>query len=284
MRRSVCPYHTYAGVPRYPEAPEQEHARRRPAFYRLPEDPAVAAQYLLLYEFSLPVGRDLNNRIDVGKSATRMTVVLNRLSSKRQIALDRRAQAWLEENAHDLMTEATGIAVAFAHVTRRNIENMLRGTITAMAVVSLLLFFIFKSLRLGLISLIPNFLPAAMAFGLWGYLIGSVGMAASIVTAIAFGIVVDDTIHFLTKYASARKEGLFPSDSVRSAFRAVGHTLWTTTAIFALGFLVFTLSGLISNMTLGLLVGITIVIALVADFLLLPPLLLALDRDWKRQP
>ena len=123
-----------------------------------------------------------------------------------------------------------------------------------------------------------------MAFGLWGYLIGSVGMAASIVTAIAFGIVVDDTIHFLTKYASARKDGLSPSDSVRSAFRAVGHALWTTTAIFALGFLVFTLSGLISNMTLGLLVGITIVIALVADFLLLPPLLLALDRDWKRQP
>ena len=145
VRRSVCPYHTYAGVPRYPEAPEQEHARRRPAFYRLPEDPAVAAQYLLLYEFSLSVGRDLNNRIDVGKSATRMTVVLNRLSSKRQIALDRRAQAWLEENAHDLMTEATGIAVAFAHVTRRNIESMLRGTITAMAVVSLLLIFVFKS-------------------------------------------------------------------------------------------------------------------------------------------
>ena len=255
-----------------------------PAFYRLPENQALAAQNLLLYEFTLPAGRDLNNRIDVGKSATRMTVVLHRLSSARQIAVDERAQAWLEENAHDLITEATGISVAFAHVTRKNIESMLRGTIAAMAVVSLLLLFVFKSRRLGLISLVPNFLPAAMTFGLWGFLIGSVGMAASIVTAIAFGIVVDDTIHFLTKYASARKEGLSPSDSVRSAFRAVGHALWTTTSIFALGFMVFTLSGLASNTTLGLLVGIMIVIALFTDFLLLPPLLLAFDHDGGRPP
>ncbi len=254
-----------------------------PAFNRLPEDPALSAQYLLLYEFSLPNGRDLNNQIDVGKSTTRMSVVVHRLSSKRLISLDERAQDWLEENAGDLMTDATGIAVAFAHVTRRNIESMLRGTITAMAVVSLLLLFVFRNWRLGLISLIPNFLPAAVTFGLWGYLIGSVGIAASIVTAIAFGIVVDDTIHFLTKYARARKEGLSPPDSVRSAFRAVGYALWTTSAIFALGFMVFTLSGLESNTTLGLLVGIMIVIALVADFMLLPTLLLVLDRDGRKK-
>ena len=253
-----------------------------PAFYRLPEDPELSAQYLLLYELSLPFGRDLNNRIDIRKSATRMTVVLRRVSAQEQIEVDRRAQAWIRENAPSLESVASGTTVIFAHFAQTNIEGMLRGTITAMAIVSFLLIFVFRSLRLGLISLVPNFIPAAMAFGLWGYLVGNVGVAASIVTVIAFGIVVDDTIHFMTKYVRARKQGLSPSESVRSTFRAVGHALWTTTAVFALGFLAFAASALANNRALGLLVGITIVIALIADFLLLPPLLMALERIKKR--
>ena len=78
---------------------------------------------------------------------------------------------------------------------------MLLGTVTAMAIVSLLLLFVFKNVRLGPISLIPNFVPAAMALGLWGYAAGEIGVAASVVTAIAFGIIVDDTIHFMAKEA-----------------------------------------------------------------------------------
>ena len=154
---------------------------------------------------------------------------------------------------------------------------MLIGTIVAMAIVSLLLIFVFRSVRFGLISLIPNFAPAAMAMGLWGYAVGEVGVAASVVTAIAFGIIVDDTIHFLTKYLRARKSGLLPSDSVRSAFRSVGKALVATTVVFALGFMVFGASGMANNQALGLLVGITVVIALLADLLFLPPLLIVLD-------
>lgn len=146
-----------------------------------------------------------------------------------------------------------------------------------MAIVSLLLLLIFKSIRLGLISLVPNFVRAAMAMGLWGYLVGEVGVAASIVTAIAFGIIVDDTIHFMTKYVSARKSGLLPSESVQSAFRSVGKALTVTTVVFAMGFLVFGASGMATNQALGMLVGITVIVALLADFLFLPPLLMTLD-------
>ena len=97
------------------------------------------------------------------------------------------------------------------------------------------------------------------------------------VTAIAFGIIVDDTIHFMTKYVSARKSGLLPSESVQSAFGSVGKALLATTVVFALGFLVFGASGMVTNQALGLLVGITVIIALLADYLFLPPLLMALD-------
>ena len=252
-----------------------------PAFHRLPDRSELAAQYLLLYELSLPFGSDLNNRIDVARSASRMSVVMRSLTSRNQRELDARAQAWLRRNAPDLAGEASGITTVFAHLSERNIESMLRGTVVAMALISMILIGVFRSLRLGLISLVLNFLPAAMSFGLWGYTIGQIGLAASVVTAMTFGIIVDDTIHFLCRYRKARSEGQPAADAVLYTFRSVGKALWTTTIVLALGLVVFATSGFELSRALGLLVTSTIVFALLADFLLLPPLLMAIDR--KRQ-
>ena len=249
-----------------------------PSFYRLPDDPELAAQYLLLYELSLPLGSDLNDRIDVAKSATRMTVVARDISTRSLRELDERAQAWLRTHMPDLATEASGVSVVFAYITEHNIHSMLRGTMIAMALISLILVLVFKSIRLGLVSLVPNLIPAAMSFGLWGYLVGHVGIASSVVVAIAFGIIVDDTIHFLSKYLKSRRDGLLAPDAVRSAFRTVGRALGTTTVVLSAGFLVFAASGFELSWALGLLVAITIVFALATDFLLLPALLIAIDQ------
>ena len=249
-----------------------------PAFYRLPEAPDLAAQYLLLYELSLPFGSDLNDRIDVAKSATRLVVVTKNAWSRDIRELDKRAQVWLHANAPAFAHEASGLSVVFAHLSLRNINSMLRGTILAMALISFILIWIFKSVRIGLLSLLPNFIPAIMSFGLWGYLVGHVGIASSVVIAVVFGIVVDDTIHFLSKYLKARREGLPAPEAVRSTFRTVGHALWTTSAVLSAGFLVFATSGFEVSWALGLLVTMTILFALAADFLLLPTLLIAIDR------
>ena len=249
-----------------------------PAFYRLPDDPDLAAQYLLLYELSLPFGSDLNDRIDVAKSATRLVVVTKNAWSRDIRELDERAEVWLRANAPAFVQEASGLSVVFAHLSLRNINSMLRGTITAMVLISFILIWIFKSVRIGLLSLLPNFIPAIMSFGLWGYLVGHVGLASSVVIAVVFGIVVDDTVHFLSKYLKARREGLPAPEAVRSAFHMVGPALWTTTAVLSAGFLVFATSGFEVSWALGLLVTTTIVFALVADFLLLPTLLIAIDR------
>ena len=198
-----------------------------PTFYRLPDDPDLAAQYLLLYELSLPFGSDLNDRIDVAKSATRLVVTTKNAWSRDIRELDERAEVWLRANAPAFAQEASGLSVVFAHLSLRNINSMLRGTITAMALISFILIWIFKSVRIGLLSLLPNFIPAIMSFGLWGYLVGHVGIASSVVIAVVFGIVVDDTVHFLSKYLKARREGLSAPEAVRSAFHTVGHALWT---------------------------------------------------------
>ena len=252
-----------------------------PAYYRIPEEHDLAAQYLLLYELSLPFGRDLNDQIDVGKSATRMTVIGRDMSAKEQRASAAAANQWLKDNMpEEMVNEATGLTMMFAFISKRNIEGMLRGTMIAMAIISLILIFALKSLPIGLLSLMPNFVPAAMSFGLWGYLIGHVSVAASVVTAVTFGIVVDDTIHFLSKYLRARREHkLDPQDAVRFAFRSVGHALWTTTAVLAAGFIVLATSGFEVNWSLGILTAMTIVIALAADFFFLPPLLMKFDRS-----
>ncbi len=249
-----------------------------PAFYRLPEDQELAAQYLLLYELSLPFGSDLNDRIDVAKSATRMSVVLRNTTSRDLREVDTRAQVWLRAHAPAFAHEASGLSVIMAHVSQRNIDSMLGSTIAAMALISFILIGVFKSVRIGLLSLVPNFIPAIMSFGLWGHLVGQIGMASSIVVVIVFGIVVDDTIHFLSKYLKARREGLAAPEAVRSTFHTVGHALWTTTAVLAAGFLVFFSSGFEPSWVLGLMVAVTVVFALAADFLLLPPLLIAIDR------
>ena len=250
-----------------------------PEFHCLPEDAELAAQYLLLYELSLPFGSDLNDRLDIAKSATRMVVGTSSSWSRELRELDARAQAWIRANAPGLAGEASGLSIMFAHVSERGINSMLGGTIAAMAIVSFLLIFIFRSVRIGLLSLVPNFLPAIMSFGLWGYLVGHVGIASSIMVAIAFGIIVDDTIHFLSKYLKARRENLDPADAVRSAFRTTGQALLTTSLVLSAGFTVFASSGFEVSWSLGLLLMMTIVFALAADFLLLPTLLIAVDRS-----
>ena len=249
-----------------------------PAFYRIPDDPDFIAQFLLLYELSLPFGADLNDRMDIAKSATRMTVVLKDTSTRNHLDIDARAQAWLQANAPEIAGPASGFTMISAHMSDENISSMLWGTITATGLISLILLLVFRSIRIGLICLVPNFIPAVMAFGLWGYLSGKIGLGGSVVTAIAIGIIVDDTIHFLTRYLKARQERLPSPEAIRATFRAVGPALWTTTAILAAGFLVFSSSGYEPSWVLGILVAITIIFALIADLLFLPALLMALDR------
>ena len=251
-----------------------------PAAYRLPTSPDLAAQYLLLYELSLPQGLDLNNRIDTAKSATRVTVTTRTLSSGDVLALNARARAWLKGNAPKITrVDSSGPALLFAHIGQRNIRAMLLGTAVALLGISIILIAAFRSLRLGIMSLVPNFAPAVMGFGVWGLIVGQVGLALSVVVAMTIGIVVDDTVHFLSKYRRARRElGHSSEEAVRYAFQAAGRALVTTTAVLVAGFLILVLSPFIPTAQVGLLTAMIIGFALVADLLLLPALLIAVDR------
>lgn len=249
-------------------------------WYKLPEARDLAAQYLLLYEMSLPYGLDLNNQINVDKSATRFVVTMHNLSSNHVIQVAARAMEWQKKNLPaSMQVEGSSPTVMFAHIGQRNIKSMIFGTSGALVLISLIMMISLRSVKIGLISLIPNLTPMAMAFGLWGMLVGEVGLALSIVTGMTLGIVVDDSVHFLSKYLRARREkGVGPPEAVRYAFSTVGTALWVTSAVLVCGFFVLTFSDFRLNSGMGLLTAITITFALVADFLLLPPLLMKLDK------
>ncbi|MBI1238821.1 MAG: MMPL family transporter [Alphaproteobacteria bacterium] len=252
-----------------------------PAFYRVPDDRQLAAQYLLLYEMSLPYGLDLNDQLNVDKSSTRVIVSMGDVSAAEIRALKLDGDAWLQAALPETMTNSNGAgtAVMFSFISQRNIESMLYGTIAALILISLSLIIPFRSVTFGLVSMIPNLAPAILTFGAWYFLEGQVGMASAVVTASSLGIVVDATIHMLSKYLRARRlDGASPQDAVRYAFSTVGPALWLLTALLIAGFGLLAFSPFEINRALGELTAIAIFFAIFCDFLLLPPLLMAIDR------
>ncbi|HIE64415.1 MAG: MMPL family transporter [Nitrospira sp.] len=252
-----------------------------PSYYKIPENRELSAQYLLLYEMSLPYGLDLNNQINVRKSATRFSVTLESVTTNEMLELEERAQQWLRENAiPSMQVPGASTTIMFSHISERNTNNMMFGTALALVLISGILIFSLRDMKIGIMSLIPNLVPAGMAFGLWGLMVGEIGMGTSIVVGMSLGIVVDDTVHFLSKYIRAKREhGMNSQDAVRYAFHNVGTALWVTSLILAAGFSVLTFSGFLMNSQMGLLTAITIAFALAADFLLLPPLLMIMERN-----
>lgn len=237
------------------------------------------AQYLLLYEMSLPVGLDLNDRIDIAKEATRLTVTARNLTSRQMRALDSQLSDKLKQmdliKAHG---SGTGIPLMFAGLSKRNIQSMLSGIAFALVVVSVVITVSFKSLKLGLLSFVVNILPIILGFGIWGWFYHTIGVSLTIVAAIAFGIVVDDSIHFITKY---KKEIDQKNDDIvgalKATFAGVGGALVMTTSILVIGFIILSFSVFQPTWGLGLISVIMISIALLFDFLLLPAFLVLFD-------
>ena len=251
------------------------------AYYRVPDSRELAAQFMLLYELSLPYGLDITNQVNNDKSATRMVVQMDKITSNEVIALDQLAVQWLKDNAPEhMLTEGASTTMMFSHITARNISSMIGGVVAALFLISFIILIALKSVRLGLISLVPNLVPAGMGFGLWAIFDGQVGLSLSVVMGVTLGIVVDDTIHFLSKYNRAKRElNLNTQEAVEYAFKTVGVALSSTTLVLCAGFMVLTLSPFSMNAEMGLMSAITIGLALVVDFFFLPPLLMWLDKD-----
>lgn len=252
--------------------------------YRLPDNAELAAQYLLLYEMSLPFGLDLNNQIDINKKQTLLTGSLAKISTAQLLALQERAVDWFAQNVPDLtFSHGASSDVMFAHIGQTNIKSMLEGTLIALVLISIVLAISLRSAYYGAISLLPNLLPALVAFGIWGMTVAHIGIGLSVVFGMTLGIVVDYTVHFLSKFLRAKRENqLSTENAIRYAFSTVGVALLVTTFILFANFSVLAISDFSMNADMGLMTAVTIVVALLVDFFFLPPLLLYLVGNHKK--
>ena len=250
--------------------------------YRIPDDREQAAQLQLLYEMSLPFGADIKHLVSHDKDSLRISVGLKSQSAKGLLGFDRKASEWMAANLPPegvTVSPGASVSMMFAHIGMTNIKSMISGNIVVTLLVTACLIVFLGSVKFGLLSVLPNIVPALVTFGLWGLFVGEINMAIAVVFCITLGIVVDDTVHFTAKYLHGRRAmHLPPAQAIQFAYAKVSRALMITTLVLTAGFLVLCFSSLRINSAMGLLVALTIVVAFVFDLFVYPRLLLAVER------
>ncbi|MDY6921009.1 MAG: efflux RND transporter permease subunit [Pseudomonadota bacterium] len=256
-----------------------------PAYYRIPDNRQLIAQYVLMYEMSLPFGLDLGEQVTPDRRYSLLTASMPTLDTRTDIALDQRVWAWQQANLPaEMQNRNISLATIWSYLTIHSLVNSLEGSAMALVLISLVLLVLLRSVRYGIISLVPNLIPAMFGFGVWYLYSGNVGLGLTCVAIITIGIVVDDTVHFLAKYKKALHDNQGDAElAVRATFHQVGSALFMTTAVLASGFAVLGMSKIIINSALGQVTAVILIAAYLLDILLLPAILLIVDRNRKRQ-
>lgn len=173
----------------------------------------------------------------------------------------------------DRKTTIQGIPYAFAKISSENFFAVALGSVIAIVFISISMWFVFRSFRLAMISLIPNIFPLLVVYGVLGWTTGNLNMAAVGVFATAFGIIVDDTIHFVSAFKRERLNGYSNDDALDRAISSSGSAIVITTIILSAGFLLLSLSNFNLTAQKAGMVGAAIIIAIIFDLLVLPILL-----------
>jgi len=237
-------------------------------------------QLLLAYEMSLGKGQDLSEYIDVDRSSTRLTAILYSVTSQDIIDLDAKIRDWFDTSAPaGYSISVTGINVPVAYMAIENVKTMAQAVGISVVLMSLIVGIAYRSVYLIPLAALAIAVPVAMGFGMWGWLFGTIGLAASVVLAIVIGIVIDDAIHMIGRFHQSLLDGHSKADALNSALRNVGSAITTTSVALTTGFLVLATSGFEVNRALGLCAALVFACALLFDMLILPTLLkLALPK------
>lgn len=249
------------------------------AFYRLADNATMAAQHFLLYEMSLPFGKDVTDMVNFDKSSLKVTARLNNSSAVEMMAFEQKVKGWLDINKPASISYSySSPSLIFSHIGQTNIYSLFEGAFFAFCIISIALTFIFRSFLIGVLTLIPNLLPLGLAFAVWYVLSGEISMGLASVAAIAIGIIVDDTVHFLYQYIHGVKRGLTPQESVIDTFDKTMGAIVISSILLVMGFMLLASSSFEKNAHMGLLTSITIVFALIFDLVVLPVLAMKFIR------
>ena len=240
----------------------------------LPAGRALAAQYLLMYQLSLPFGQDANNLVNAAQSSSRVVATFGELSSQEMLDIEATIDRWWAVHGGGYGQHHGSINLIFSHLGKLNVLSMIESDIAAVLVIAVLVALALRSWLAGGLSLFMNFVPLVVAFAIWGGLVGMVGLSMSAAPGMSLGILVDDAVHLLAHYGHGRREGSDVATALRAAVQEVAPPVLVTNLALIVGFALIGLSSFQLNAHLGWITVITLVLALGVDLVLLPAMVL----------
>jgi len=244
-----------------------------PDYYRIPESQELVAQLLLVYELS--GGEELDKYVSSDYSRANLELRCRMVETSHYKAFRDRMDEYLASHpVQGAEVTLTGVGKLWIQLTDYITTSQIRGLALASVIITVMMCFVFRSVKIGVISMLPNISPVFFTLGYMGYADIDLDYTKLLIATIAVGIVVDDTIHFVTRFHHEFDRSGHYATSLSRAFESVGRAMIITTLVLVLGFLVFSFSLLDSMKMFGVLIALTVTIALVADFFLMPALIL----------
>jgi len=249
----------------------------RKEFYAVPQNRKLIAQELLLFENS--GSDDLEKMVDSRFSKARLSIKVLRDDAAAYVAFVDK----IEKRARELFSDGIAITVngtvrLFTQTIHLSLLSMARSYYTAGIVITLLMILLLSSLRFGLISMIPNLAPIVVTMGMMGWMDIPLDMSNMLLGTVAIGLAVDDTIHFFHNYRRYYTETRNSGETVRLTMLTTGRAMMFTTLVLVTGFWLFMFASLINLIHFGFLIGLTLIIALLADILLAPAIMELITR------
>ena len=218
---------------------------------------------------------DLKNQMTANKADSRLLVRINYATATEVVKINNEIINWINENMSPYKTNGlAGIPIMFSYLNTENAKGLMRGLVFSFFFIVIIVGLALRSVKYGLISIVPNIVPFVLGFGVLGIVSGMVQGPHQTSILISLGLVVDATIHFLTKFQKATNMGLTAKEAIQYCFKYVGYPIIVASVCLFIGFLFLTQSIFISNYIIGGMCALIIGIALLVDLLLLPALLL----------
>ncbi|MFP3982645.1 MAG: efflux RND transporter permease subunit [Desulfurivibrionaceae bacterium] len=242
-----------------------------PDYFRIPDSRQMIAQYLFIYG-----GDEMFNFVNQDYNWARISARVTEHNSRQLQTLIRDLENFVHKQFPDtdLDIRVTGKTFLVNKLLDRIVESQISTLATAFVIIFLVLFVVFRSFKLGLLSLIPNSLPILFNLGVMGFMGIPLNTATAIIAAVAIGIAVDDTIHYLIQYQRERGGGKGVGEAALRAMRIKGVPICTTSLILVGGFGILVFSHFVPTVQFGFLSALIMIFALVSDILILPSILI----------
>lgn len=248
-------------------------------FYQIPSTHDAVSQQLLLYSLGLPQGLGINDRVSLDNESLRLTILWNIQDSRSTVEKVKEIEAKLAEL--ELKGEVTGKLLLYQLMNGYVVKTFFHSIFFALILITIFIIISFKSIKLGLLSMIPNIFPLGLGIGIMALTGKAVDFGTVIVASVCLGIGIDDTIHFVSNFNYFKKIGLSDKEAIEKIFTFTGPSLVITTLILVVSFGTFMFGDFIPNKNFGTFTAIILTIALIADLLLLPAILLLTSKKSK---